>query len=66
MINHTRYFLSMKSNGHIYGIDPLTCYGCLCMDQNNCSVSVLPSTSVAVDVCIWLHKSSSRFLTRNR
>lgn len=66
MISHSRYLLSVKSNGHSYGIDPLTYYGCLLLDQNIRSVAVLACTSVAVNVCIWLDKSNSRFLTGNR
>lgn len=63
MISHTRYLLSMKINGHIYGINPLPCYGCLPLDQNSYSVACV---SVAINVCIWLDKANSMFLTSNR
>lgn len=29
MISHNKFLLSVKRNGHIYGIDSLTYHGCL-------------------------------------
>lgn len=65
LFSHNKFLLSVKKNGHIYDIDPLTHLGCLFLNENNCSVTLLGCTPVAVNVCTWLDKPSSSFLSGN-